>query len=133
MPFTTTDKFEIKRILRINSICPRKDAEIQMLLNKIQEESEVVVKSIQNLIEQAKITEAELFKASQGMVKADVLEWSPDRNCKLNQYLSKIRRELAISIGYYYPLSVPFQTVGLYPDNVYQGEYTGNYFSGFSL
>lgn len=105
MPFSIDDKWRIMRLLEIDY---QQEQTVTGLLDAVQSRSEVLVQQVQALIAAMEELNAEKIEASRGLIRADVIEWKPDRMCGINSSLSALRADLARAIGYPYTPTMPF-------------------------
>lgn len=93
--FTLEEQQEIFRLLQQ----PREHrSEIIELLQSIDSPAEIA--SIRNHIQRMVCAEEERDEAASGLIKADVLQWSPNRICNTTNNYRRKKYELAYLIGY---------------------------------
>lgn len=70
--------------------------------------SEVAVETIRSILGELTSTNENLQDAADGLIQADVLKWSEERNCTLRWRYRALRHDLATFLGYNLPYSLPF-------------------------
>lgn len=70
--------------------------------------SEVAIETIRSILQEIVSTNESLQEAAEGLIQADVLKWSEERNCTLRWRYKSLRHDLADFIGYNLPYCLPF-------------------------
>jgi len=97
----TVDRFtpeEQQKIFRLLQQPREHRSEIIDILQSIDSPAEVA--SIRNHVKRMECAEEERDEAASGLIKADVLQWSPERICNTTNNYRMKKYELANLIGY---------------------------------
>jgi recombinational DNA repair ATPase RecF len=105
MPISIVERGKILKYLELPITAK---AQIDLLCDRIEQISEQLAQQTIGLVQQLDANAEEIRKASNGMVKLDVIEWKPERRCDLRSYKQELVKQLANSIGYQISVIYPF-------------------------